>query len=173
MNNRRIFFFIWLVTVIIIGLIGLAYFLEPMEIKHQKRSFIPPLNATLNALALVNLITAYYHIKIKHDRKKHQRHIIIALGFTTLFLIFYLIYHFTTPPTRFMGSGVIKYFYYFILFTHVILAAINLPLVLITLQFAIRNELVWHRKFAKIAFPVWAYVSLTGILVFLFNLPYY
>ncbi len=173
MKNSTIFFITWLVSTLIIAMIGYAYFTEPVDIKGKDFSFIPPLNALFNGLALVNLLTAYYYIKVKKDRIRHRKHIIIALIFTLFFLIFYLIYHFSAEPTHYAGKGWIRYVYFFILISHVVLAAINLPLVIITLSFALNGKFDTHRKWAKITFPVWTYVSFTGILVFLLNYPYY
>ncbi len=172
MENKKIFWFIGIVTIAVLALIIAAYFVT-IEIFHlDKISFIPPANATLNGLSFVSLLTAFYFIKKKNIRM-HMIFIMLALFFTGIFLILYLIYHFTTPPTEFGGEGPVRYLYFLILITHISLAAVILPLVMFTLIKAIQKDFFTHRKVARYTFPLWLYVSITGVLIYLFNSPYY
>jgi len=90
-----------------------------------------------------------------------------------IFLIFYVIYHANAPSTKFGGEGLIRYVYFFFLITHILLAFIVVPLVLSAIYFAVSDKIEKHRKIVKFTFPVWLYVSITGIIVYLMISPYY
>jgi putative membrane protein len=96
-----------------------------------------------------------------------------AIGFSVLFLIFYICHHLFAGETKYGGVGSIRYFYYFILGTHIILAAVILPFILFTAYRALINENKRHRKLAKITWPIWLYVAITGPIVYLMISPYY
>ena len=90
-----------------------------------------------------------------------------------IFLVSYVVYHYSYPPISFGGEGAIKYFYYFILVSHIVLAIIIVPLALFTLFRGLNNNIVKHEKIAKITLPVWLYVAITGVAVYLLMTPYY
>ena len=90
-----------------------------------------------------------------------------------LFLVSYVLYHGSAPSTSFGGEGWIRSLYYFVLLTHIILAAVVVPLVLVALYFALSDRIVQHKKLVKYAYPIWLYVSITGVLVYLMIRPYY
>jgi putative membrane protein len=92
---------------------------------------------------------------------------------SALFLLSYVLYHFTTPETRFGGEGVIRYIYFFILITHIILAALTLPFILLTFNRAYTDQFDRHRKMARWVFPLWLYVAVTGPICYLMLKPYY
>ena len=96
-----------------------------------------------------------------------------AIGLSIIFLVMYVAYHMTSESTKFGGEGTIKYIYYFILFTHIILSVMVIPFVLITYVRAITNNFERHKKIAKITFPLWLYVAITGVIVYLMISPYY
>lgn len=128
---------------------------------------LPPINATLNGLSTVFILCGWFFIKT--DRK--QQHIIsmcCALATSTLFLACYLTYHFLVKAvTKFPDIGLIQKFYYVLLGSHVILAFITLPLVILTLIPAFRARYDKHRRIARWTLPVWLYVSVTGVLVYM------
>lgn len=135
-------------------------------------SFLPPVHAALNAVSAVVLLLAYYYIRRK-DVARHRRMIYIALTCSVLFLLSYVLYHFTTPETRFGGTGVIRYVYFFFLITHVVLAGVILPFILLTFIRAYTGQFERHRTFARWVFPLWLYVALTGPICYLLLKPYY
>src|SRR5690625_2671588 len=130
----------------------------------------PPINAALNALSLLFLSFGFYFIRFRRDWRKHRNCMLIAFGISILFLISYVTYHSLKEGvhTRFGGDGFFLYLYYLILLTHILLAMLNLPLIVITLTLALRGRFKIHRRWARITFPIWYYVSITGVLVYFF-----
>ena len=96
-----------------------------------------------------------------------------AIGCSLVFLVLYIAYHMTTDSTKFGGTGSIKYIYYFILLSHIVLSIAVIPLVLITYVRALAEKFDKHKKIAKITFPIWLYVAVTGVIVYLMIAPYY
>jgi len=134
--------------------------------------FLPPIYASVNALTALVLIIAVWAIKNK-NRKLHENLMKTAIGLSVLFLIMYVAYHMTSDSTKFGGEGAIKYVYYFVLLTHILLSIIVIPFVLITFVRAITNNIEKHKKIAKITFPLWLYVAVSGVVVYLMISPYY
>ena len=164
---------VWGLTLGINGLILLAFFLPGKEsLKGYSFSALPLLNAVMNGLTFIFLLLALYAIKQKNI-KRHRNFIFLAFSCTSIFLLSYLLYHFTTPSTKFGREGLIKYIYYFILITHIILAIITVPLALVSIGRGLNMEVALHRKITRWAMPVWLYVSLTGVIVYLLISPYY
>jgi putative membrane protein len=97
----------------------------------------------------------------------------LAIACSLLFLVMYIAYHMTTPSTKFGGEGAIKYIYYFILLTHILLSIATIPFVLVTYVRALAQRFDKHKKIAKITFPLWLYVAVTGVIVYLMIAPYY
>ena len=135
-------------------------------------TFLPPIYAGINALTSLLLIAALYFIK-NGQRKIHELLMKVCIGLSLIFLVMYIAYHMTTDPTPFGGEGVIKYVYYFILVSHILLSIIVIPLVLTSYTRAISSEFISHKKISKITFPVWLYVAVTGVIVYLMISPYY
>lgn len=135
-------------------------------------SFLPPVHASLNALCAVILIFAFYFIKNKQI-ENHRRAIYGAMACSALFLISYVVYHFTTPETAFGGVGLVRAVYFFFLITHVILAALILPFILLTFTRAYTGQFERHKKMARWVFPFWLYVAVTGPICYLMLRPYY
>jgi uncharacterized membrane protein YozB (DUF420 family) len=127
---------------------------------------LPALNATLNAISTVFLMTGYVLIR---RRRIAQHRLCMIAAFTTsvLFLVSYLVYHANVGSVPFQGQGPIRAIYFTILITHIILAAAIVPLVLVTLTRALRKQYVTHRAIARWTFPIWLYVSVTGVIVYL------
>ena len=160
----------YVVSVVVLLLVGL---MRRVKIETDiDFSFLPPVHASLNALTAVILAVAFVHIK--NGRVEQHRKAIYAAMFTSaLFLLSYVLYHFTTPETRFGGEGVIRYIYFFILITHIILAALTLPFILLTFNRAYTDQFDRHRKMARWVFPLWLYVAVTGPICYLMLKPYY
>lgn len=134
--------------------------------------FLPPVYSTINAIVAGCLAMALVEIKRK-NMAAHQRYIYISMGLSALFLILYVIYHLTTPETKFCGEGMIRPIYFFILITHIILAALILPFILFTFIRAYTGQYEKHRKMAKIVWPFWFYVAVTGPIIYLMLRPCY
>ena len=129
-------------------------------------TYLPHVQAGLNATTASILAVGYYFIR-SNNRSAHRACMIGAAGVSAVFMVCYLIYHAKIGNIPFAGQGAIRPFYFTVLASHVILAALNIPLVVITLVYACRGKLTSHRRFARWALPVWGYVSVTGLLVYL------
>lgn len=128
-------------------------------------SQLPSVNAVLNSLSAAFLITGYYFIRSKRVRA-HRACMLSAFGCSTLFLISYLVYHYQVGSVPFKSQGWIRTVYFTILITHTILAAAVVPLALMTLSRALKGRFPAHRRIARWTFPVWLYVSVTGVVVY-------
>jgi putative membrane protein len=128
-------------------------------------SALPAVNACLNSLSALCLILGYINIR-RGNRNTHMRFMWSATVFSALFLASYLTYHFFHGDTIFQGHGWIRPIYFFILITHIGLSMIALPFILGTLWFALRNQFRFHRRIARWTFPIWLYVSVTGVVVY-------
>lgn len=133
---------------------------------------LPRLNAGLNATCSILLVISLYFVKRKQV-EVHKRLNIIAFVLSSLFLVSYIIFHATGIKTVYGGQGLMRSIYYFILITHIILAAVVLPLVLISFQRGLQMQVERHKKLVRIAFPVWLYVTITGAVVYWMISPYY
>ena len=140
-------------------------FIEPL-------TFLPPIYAVINGLTAILLVVAVYYIK-NGKRKIHESLIKVCIALSLVFLVMYIAYHMTTDPTSYGGKGFIAYVYYFILITHIILSVAVIPLVLTSYNRAVQSNFQLHKKIAKITFPIWLYVAVTGVVVYLMISPYY
>lgn len=173
MNEKKTTTWIVILTIIINAIIAILFFMPKYQgVSHLDLTFLPMLNAIFNSFTTVFLITAFYFIKKKNIRM-HRRFIFAAFGSTALFLITYLTYHSLAPSTSFGGEGLIKIIYYFILITHIVLAAPTVFLALLTMVRGLNMQVEKHRKIARWTMPIWLYVSITGVLVYLMISPYY
>ena len=127
---------------------------------------LPALNATLNGCSFVLLLAAGHAIRSGNERR-HRALMLTATGVSVLFLISYLTYHYQHGSTKFTGTGLIRGVYFTILISHTILAATLVPLVVTTLTLALRGRRERHRRLARITWPIWLYVSATGVLIYL------
>ena len=135
-------------------------------------TFLPPIYATINGLTAVLLVIAVYYIK-NGKRKIHENLIKVCIALSLSFLVMYIAYHITTDPTPFGGSGLVSYIYFFILITHILLSIVVIPMVLVSYSRAFQSKFSSHKKIAKVTFPVWLYVAVTGVIVYLMISPYY
>ena len=148
-----------------VNLKKLGFDVEPL-------TFLPPIYASINGFTALLLIAAVIAIK-KGNRKLHEQLNTTAIFCSVLFLLMYIAYHMTSESTKFGGEGAIKYVYYFILLTHILLSVVVIPFVLITFVRAKLGKFSEHKKIAKITFPLWLYVAITGVLVYIMISPYY
>ena len=148
-----------------VNLRKLGFDVEPL-------SFLPPIYASINGLTAVVLIAAVIAIK-NGNRTLHEKLMKLAIACSVSFLVMYVAYHMTSDSTKFGGEGAIKYVYFFILVSHILLSIVIIPLVLITYVKALAQRFDKHKKIAKITFPIWLYVAITGVIVYLMISPYY
>lgn len=142
-----------------------GYDVEPL-------SFLPPIYATINGITAVLLVMAVWAIK-NGKRKLHENLMKTAIGCSVAFLAMYVAYHMTADSTPYGGEGALRYVYFFILLTHILLSIIIIPFVLITYVRALAERFDKHRKLARITYPMWLYVAVTGVIVYLMISPYY
>ena len=135
-------------------------------------TFLPPIYASINGLTAIVLIAAVLAIK-NGNKKLHEQLNTLAIICSLAFLLMYIAYHMTSDSTKFGGEGAIKFVYYFILFTHIVLSIIVIPFVLTTYLRAKLGNFAQHKKIAKITFPLWLYVAVTGGIVYIMISPYY
>lgn len=135
-------------------------------------TFLPKLHALLNSLTAIALLVGYRFIK-KGNIRFHRFAMTTAFVLSSFFLISYVIYHYQAAPTSYGGEGIMRNIYYFVLITHIILAALIVPFVLLSVYFAISNQFVRHRRISRWTFPLWLYVAVTGVLVYFMIAPYY
>lgn len=130
------------------------------------------ISACINSLVSVLLILGIYFVKQK-DYVKHKNVMLTAIVFSTLFLVSYICHHLFTIDTKFLGQGLIRWIYYPMLILHIVLAATILPFILFTSYRALTGEWAKHKKIAKFTFPIWLYVSISGVLIYILISPYY
>ncbi|MEM6525001.1 MAG: DUF420 domain-containing protein [Bacteroidota bacterium] len=143
-----------------------------IKIEGYDFSFLPPIYASINGLTALLLIVGVVAIK-NGNKNLHEKIMKTCIGLSALFLVMYVIYHMTSTSTSFGGEGVIRYVYFIILISHIILSIVIIPLVLFTFVRAISQRFDKHRKLARITFPIWLYVAITGVVVYIMISPYY
>ena len=162
------------ITAIIIFSAGILFFLfwliylrEPSAGENSlDLTFLPAVNAVLNSLSAVCLFLGYLAIR-KSMRERHIKMMLSALFFSLLFFISYLTYHALHGDTLYQGEGWIRSLYFFILISHILLSVVVLPMILTTVFFAANGDFTRHPKIARITLPLWLYVSVTGVIVYL------
>lgn len=166
----------WIVLLSIIIPVAVAVLfkikLKDFGIDVAPLTFLPPIYATINAITAVLLVWAVIAIK-KGNRQLHENLMKTAIGCSLAFLVMYVAYHMTSDSTPYGGEGVLRYVYFFILLSHILLSIAVIPLVLITYVKALAQRFDRHKKIAKITFPIWLYVAVTGVVVYLMISPYY
>lgn len=135
-------------------------------------SFLPPIYATINGITAVILVWAVISIK-KGKRKLHENLMKTAIALSVGFLGMYVAYHMTAEATKYGGEGIMKLVYFLILISHIVLSIVIIPMVLVTYVRALSQRFDKHKKLAKITFPIWLYVAVTGVIVYLMISPYY
>ena len=161
----------YILSVLVIGLVIAMRPADRFAIDFDT-SWMPGFNALVNTIAGVFLILALYFIK-KKNIKAHRNMIFGAMLFSAMFLLTYVVYHFTTPETKFCKEGTIKTIYFIILISHIILAGLSLPFILLTFNRGITMSVEKHRRMTRWVYPVWLYVVFSGPLVYLMLRPCY
>tara|TARA_B110000881_G_scaffold54195_1_gene46096 strand:+ start:102 stop:629 length:528 start_codon:yes stop_codon:yes gene_type:complete len=162
----------WIILVSIAIPVVVAFLFRIRLENVKSLSFLPPIYAAVNGYTAIILLVALWAIK---NRKinLHEQMMKTAIGLSLAFLIMYVAYHLTSDPTPFGGEGTIKIVYYIILISHIVLSIAIIPLVLISFVRGISQQFTQHRKIARITFPIWLYVTVTGVIVYYMISPYY
>lgn len=161
----------WIIALsVIIPLVVASLF--SVKIDLELPMFLPPIYASINALTAVLLVIAVWAVK-KGKIQLHENLIKTALVCSALFLVMYVLHHITSESTKYGGEGTIKIIYFFILITHIVLSIAVIPFVLITFVRGLTSQVEKHKKIAKITFPLWLYVAVSGVVVYLMISPYY
>ena len=161
---------VWTLSIAIPVVVAILFLIKIPNV--EPLTFLPPVYAFINAITAVFLTIAYVAIK----RKKiilHERLMKISIALSVIFLVMYVAYHMTSDPTPYGGEGIIRSVYYFILISHVLLSIGIIPLVLVTYVRAISKLFADHKKMARYTFPIWMYIAVTGVIVYLMISPYY
>ena len=161
----------WIISLSIVIPVIIALLFN-IRVEVELPIFLPPVYASINAITAVLLIIAVWAIK-KKKRILHERLMKTAIICSVIFLLLYIVYHMTSDTTKFGGEDAIKYIYLAILLTHILLSIVVIPFVLITFVRAITNDFVKHKKIAKFTFPLWLYVAISGVVVYIMISPYY
>lgn len=171
-RDRKFLTLIAVLSVAIPLVVAILFFMPKSGGDKADVSFLPAFHAILNSCTAVALVIGYYNIK-RNNVKAHRASMLFAFGLSAIFLVSYVTYHFLGERTIYGGDGLLKYIYYFILLTHIVLAIVIVPLVLLSVYFGITNQLARHRRISRWTFPIWLYVAITGVLVYLLISPYY
>lgn len=171
-NDKLAFILIIIVSAIVFGAV---VFLSKVTVKVNlgfDKYIFARLNALINTFVTLVLLGALYAVKEKRYRT-HKNLMLWAIGFSVLFLVSYICQHLFTSPTPYGGSGLPMLVYYFVLITHIVLAGLILPFILFTAYRGLAGDYHVHKKLAKFTFPLWLYVAVSGVIVFLMINPYY
>lgn len=140
-------------------------YIHPAAATSTQYAFLPALNAVLNGLAATSLLIGYTFIRARRIRA-HRAAMITAFGFSTLFLVSYILHHYLHGDVFYPAHATFRTFYLWLLGSHIILAVVVLPMVLVTFFFSLSGRIPQHRKIARWTFPVWLYVSVTGVITY-------
>ena len=164
---------VYTISAVVTALVAfLIFFPQALQFGSLDVRYLPAFHATINGTCTILLLAGFWMIK-KRNFKAHKALMVATFVLSGIFLISYVIYHSQAPATKFGGEGAIRYVYFFILITHIILAAIIMPLALFTISRSWRGEFEKHKKIARITLPIWLYVTVTGVVVYLMISPYY
>lgn len=165
---------IWILSIAIPVVVAILFSVNLHDLGYDVKplSFLPPIYATINGITAVLLVAAVSVIK-KGNAKLHERLIKVCIACSIAFLGMYVAYHMTSVETKFGGEGALRYIYFFILITHILLSIIIIPFVLVTFVRGISGSYERHKKLARITYPMWLYVAVTGVIVYLMISPYY
>ncbi len=159
-------------SIVIPVVVGLLFGIRQKIYMGEWTSYLPALNAVLNGTTSLLLIGAVLAIKSKNIQL-HKKLMLVAVVLGACFLVSYVIYHLSNKSTKFGGEGFIVYVYYFILISHILLSIVVLRFVLLALFYAKHKDFDKHKKIVKFGFPIWLYVSISGVLVYVMISPYY
>lgn len=166
LSNKKFYLVNAVVTTFALSfLVWLIYFRQGSSETNLAVSKLPALNAALNATSAIILLMGFWAIKNRREFL-HKNLMISAFCVSTMFLISYVYYHSLQGDTKFLGEGLVRPVYFIILISHIILSMVVFPMILSTIYFGITDKRKTHRKIAKFTFPIWLYVSVTGVIIF-------
>ena len=173
-TEKKYSIWIWILSIAIPVVVAILFSVNLHDLGYNVKplSFLPPIYATINGLTAILLFLAVRAIK-NGNQALHERLIKICIACSVAFLAMYVAYHMTSVETKFGGEGAIRYIYFFILITHILLSIIIIPFVLVTFVRGISGSYQRHKKLARITYPMWLYVAVTGVIVYLMISPYY
>lgn len=165
---------IWILSIAIPIVVAILFGVNLQKLGYDVKplSFLPPIYATINGITAVLLVWAVAAIK-KGNKALHERLIKLCIACSIAFLAMYVAYHMTSIETKYGGEGFMRYVYFFILISHILLSIIIIPFVLVTFVRGISGSYQRHKKLARITYPMWLYVAVTGVIVYLMISPYY
>ncbi|MCW1920959.1 DUF420 domain-containing protein [Luteolibacter arcticus] len=172
--SKKLVVVAWILTgavLILVGLMRQPNLRIPLP-EGWSFTFLPPVHAVLNTLVSIALVISLVAVK-QGKISLHRNAIFAAMGLSVAFLLCYVAYHFTTEETRYGGTGAMRGIYFFLLISHITLAGISLPCILLTFIAGWTNRFAAHRRLAKWVFPLWLYVAVTGPICYLMLKPYY
>ena len=155
-----------LIPVVVAVLFGIP------KIEGYNTKFLPPIYATINGLTAILLVVSVQAIK-NGRRALHELLMKVCIGLSALFLVMYVVYHITNEATSYGGEGFIRYVYFFVLISHILLSICVIPFVLFTFSRALTGKFQRHKDLAKYTYPIWLYVAVTGVVVYFMISPYY
>ena len=173
--DRNMKTFVWVAGIAIPVVVAVMFFLPGIEVSPEMEAVLhtlPAVNATINGTAFLCLVASFWAIK-NGKVQLHQNLNTAALVLSALFLLSYVSYHITTPSTPFCKEGWIRGVYFVVLLTHILLSIVIVPLVLTTYLLGLGNQIQRHRKWARITWPIWMYVTFTGVVVYMLISPFY
>ena len=173
-TEKKYSIWIWILSIAIPVVVAILFSVNLHDLGYDVKplSFLPPIYAAINGLTAILLFSAVRAIK-KGNKALHERLIKICIACSVAFLAMYVAYHMTSVETKFGGEGAVRYIYFFILITHILLSIIIIPFVLVTFVRGISGSYQRHKKLARITYPMWLYVAVTGVIVYLMISPYY
>ena len=172
MNEKKINIAIVVISILVPVLVAILFKIQIGNSSNLDLTFFPKFHAFLNGSAAISILIGFYFVKTKKV-KQHRVMMLLAFLLSAVFLISYVTYHSLTESTPYPSDAPFRTIYLIILISHIVLSALILPLILFTFSKAINNKIVQHKKLAKWTFPLWLYVTLTGVAVYLFMAPYY
>lgn len=172
--EKKYSIWIWILSISIPVVVAILFNVNLRDLNYDVKplTFLPPIYATINGATAILLVLAIKAIK-SGNQALHEKLIKLCIGCSVAFLAMYVAYHMTSVETKFGGEGAIRYIYFFILITHILLSIIIIPFVLITFVRGIAGSYQRHKKLARITYPMWLYVAVTGVIVYLMISPYY
>lgn len=172
MEDRKVLRIILAISIVVFGAVVILYQLPKADHIPQWAKFLPTLNACINATCSVLLVTSFAAIRRKNI-DLHRRLNITTFGLSALFLVSYIVFHSFGVETAFPKDSPVRPFYLFVLVSHIILAAAVFPLVLVSIYLGLTGQVQRHRAVSRFTFPIWLYVTVTGVVVYVMISPYY
>ena len=167
---RKYIPWVWILSIAVPVIVAILFLIRIPNV--NSLTFLPPVYATINAITAIVLTLAYFAIRNKKIAL-HERLMKSAIALSVVFLVMYVAYHMTSDPTPYGGVGISRSIYYFILISHILLSIGIIPLVLVTYVRAISKLFSDHKKIARYTFPIWMYIAVTGVVIYLMISPYY